>query len=153
MVIESKDASGTTPTTAGRSMRVESNSVKSIVTHEDARVDRAIHFDDFEASDQDSEEYGHADDNDTDVFIHEAEERLLHVSFFKNPRKVDRRQADERDEEDDGYQGVTPGEQPPLAPKATMNAETPVANWDRCRLAEEMKKSGWIQLFNPKAVS
>ena len=79
MVIESKDTSGTTPVTAGRTPRAKSNSVKAFITHADARVDEAIHFDDFEASDQDSEEDVHADDNDDVKFSHEAGERSLHV--------------------------------------------------------------------------
>ena len=91
-------------------------------------MDRAILFDDFEASGQDSEEDGHADDNDDVEFSHEAEERSLHVGHVRNPRGVDRRQADDPDEEEDGGQGVTPGERTPLAPRATMIAETSMEN-------------------------
>ena len=73
MVNESKDANGTTLRIAGRNLRAESSLAKEIITHADARVDRAIHFDDFVASDSDSEEYGSADDNDAVVFRHKAE--------------------------------------------------------------------------------
>ena len=98
MVIESKDTGGTIPVTAGRTPRAKSNSVKAFITHADARVDRAIHFDDFEASDQDSEEDGHADYNHAVVFLHESEERSLHVVHVSNPRGINGRQADDLDE-------------------------------------------------------
>ena len=141
MVIESKDASGTTPVTAGRTARANFDSAKLIISLADTRANRAIKFDDSEASDQDIEAVGHADDNNAVVFSHEEEERLLYVGHFSNPRGIERRQADERDEEEGGGQGVTPGERPSLAPKATMNTQTPIANQALCRLAEEMKKS------------
>ena len=112
MVIQLKDASGTTPATSGRNPRGEANSVKAIITHADARVDRAIHFDDFEASDQDSEKDGHANDNDDVEFSHESEDRTLHVGYIINPRGIERSQADERDEEEDGGQRVNPGKPP-----------------------------------------
>ena len=64
MVIESKDANGAAPATAGRIPRAESNSAKAIITHADAKVNRAIHFNDIEASDQDSDEDGSDNDND-----------------------------------------------------------------------------------------
>ena len=60
MVNELKDASGTTPATAGRTPQAESKSTESNTTPANAKVDRAIHFDDFETSDQDSEEDGSA---------------------------------------------------------------------------------------------
>ena len=74
MVIESKDGSGATPATARGTPRAESNSAIAIITQADARVDLAIHFDDFKASDQHSKEDGNADDNDDVKFRHEAEE-------------------------------------------------------------------------------
>ena len=61
-----------------------------------------------------------------------------HVS---NPRGVERRQADERNEEEDSDRGVTRGERPTLATRATMNVDTSLENRDLCRLVEEMKKS------------
>jgi hypothetical protein len=59
-------------------------------------VDRAIRFDDFETSDQDSEENGNADYNDAVVFIHEAEERLLQAEQVSNPRGIGRHQLRRR---------------------------------------------------------
>ena len=149
MVKEWKDASGTTPATAGRTPHAESNSAKMIITYSDERVDRAIQFDDFEASDQDSEEDGNDYDNDADVFSHESEERSIHVRHVSNPRGVDRRQADDRDEEEMVVM-VCPMVKASLAHRATMNAETPLSNRDICRLAVEMENSRWIQLFRPR---
>ena len=151
LVIDLKDASGATTAIDERTPRDEPISAKVIITHSDARVDRSIHFDDSEASDQDCEEDGNADDNDGIEYSHEAEERSLHVGHVINPRGVDRPQADESDEEEDGCQGVAPGERPPRAPRATMNAETPMANRALCLLTEDLKKSRWIQLFHPNA--
>ena len=51
MVFELKYASGTTLMTAGRLLRTVSNLAKAIITHADSRVDRSIHFEDFEDSD------------------------------------------------------------------------------------------------------
>ena len=121
MVNESKGTSGDTSATSGRTPNVESYLEKSIVTPETARVDRAIHFDEFETSDQYSEEDGKSYYSDVVVFSNEAEERSLHAAHVSNPRGVEGIQADERDEEEDGGQGVTPRERPPLAHRAMMN--------------------------------
>ena len=55
-----------------------------------------------------------------------------------------------KQEEEDCGQGFTLGQRPPLAPWTTINADTPMANRTMYRLAEEMKKGRWIQLFQPK---
>ena len=112
VVIVFKEASGTTTVTIGRTPRAESNPVKLIITHADARVYQVINFDDFESSDKDSDEDGHADDNDVVVLSHEAEQRSLHVGHVIDPRGIDRRQVDERNEEKDRDQGVTPNGRP-----------------------------------------
>ena len=103
-------------------------SAKSIITHSDAKADRAIYFDDFEASEPYIKENDNTDENDAVVFSHEAEERSLHVGHVINPSGIETRQTDERDDEEDGGQGGTPGKRSPLVPRATMNAETPLAN-------------------------
>ena len=88
MVIEPKDASDATPATAERTPRAESNSAEAIITHADAKVDRAIHFNDIKASDQDSDEDVNDNDNDDVELDHEAEERSLHVGHVRNPHGV-----------------------------------------------------------------
>ena len=93
MVNEFKDASGTTTATAGRTPHDESKSAKSNTIPASAKVDRAIHFNDFETSDQDSEEDGSADYNDAVVFSHEAEERSLQATHVSNSRGVERRRS------------------------------------------------------------
>uniref|UniRef100_M4C0Y9 Uncharacterized protein n=1 Tax=Hyaloperonospora arabidopsidis (strain Emoy2) TaxID=559515 RepID=M4C0Y9_HYAAE len=113
-------------------------------------LERAIQFDDFEASDPDREEDGRAEYNDSFEISDEAEERSLHVGHSSNPRGVATRVVNERDEEDGG-QYVTPGERFPLASRATLNFKIPMANRTLTRLCEDMKKSRWIQLFIPKA--
>ena len=96
MVNELKDASGTTPATAGRNPHAESKLAKSNTTPASAKVDRAIRFDDFETSDQDSVENDNADYNDAVVFSHEAEERLLQAARVSNPRGIGRHQRRRR---------------------------------------------------------
>ena len=56
MVNKSRDASGATPATAGRTPYAEPNSASSKITLVEAGLERAIQFDDFEASEQDIEE-------------------------------------------------------------------------------------------------
>ena len=46
---------------------------------------------------------------------------------------------------------MTPGELPPLAPRVTWNVETLMKNLELNLLAEDTKKSCWIQIFSPRA--
>ena len=82
------------------------------MTHAGERLDRAINFVDFVAILQYSKVYKHADINDDVEFSHESEDRTLHVGYIINPRGIERSQADERDEEEDGGQRVNPGKPP-----------------------------------------
>uniref|UniRef100_M4B7L8 Uncharacterized protein n=1 Tax=Hyaloperonospora arabidopsidis (strain Emoy2) TaxID=559515 RepID=M4B7L8_HYAAE len=136
MVNESRNATVATPVTAGRTPYAEPSSASSPVTPAEEGVERAIHFDDFETSDQDSEEDGRAEDKDNVGLIDEVEELSLHVGNSSNPRGVATHVVNKRDEEEDGGQDVTPGERPPLAPRAILNVETPMENRTLNRLGE-----------------
>ena len=86
MVNESRNASTSTPSTDRRTSHAEPNSASLNITLAELRVERAIQFDDFEASDQDSEEDGRDDDNDSVGLKDEAEERSPHVVHSSNLR-------------------------------------------------------------------
>ena len=59
---------------------------------------RTFQFDDFEASDQNSEEDGRAEDNDSVGLSDEAEELSLHLGSSSNSREVATCVFDKRNE-------------------------------------------------------
>ena len=151
MVNESRDASGVTPTTVGRSSRAGMNEARVSVAHADASVKQALQFEDCDSDDQGSEEEEEeveAGYNYVVGYGKEAEERSLHVGRVVTPQLVVKNIADAANEEDDGSLDVTLCKITLLDPRVTRNVETPLAYRALQRLGEEMKKSKWIKQFH-----
>ena len=100
MFNESIYASGATLATAGQTPHAEPNLASSNITQAEAGVEWAIQFNDFEASDHDSEEDGRAEDDYSVGLSDDAKELSLHAGHRSNPRGVDACVVNERDEEE-----------------------------------------------------